>query len=146
MSLIVVASALLFRNVAVPFAQVMGHYQVVLTLLLGSLPRAWFGADAATRLSARALHRVMAVLLIVMALVLVMSPARAGIDHSMLSGTAQTVAGLGSGLVIGVVTVVLGVAGGRVAYPHAGLVVRTRDQARWQSADNAGCVCPLQPR
>jgi uncharacterized membrane protein YfcA len=57
MSLIVVASALVFRSTAVPLEAVLSHFPIVLTLLAGSVLGAWLGADAATRLSTRALYR-----------------------------------------------------------------------------------------
>jgi uncharacterized protein len=58
MSLIVVASALLFRTKAVPFDEVLAHWSVVVNLLAGSLLGAWLGADWATRITSQSLHRV----------------------------------------------------------------------------------------
>ena len=64
LSLIVVASALVFRSRAVPLQAVLDHASIVGTLLTGSLIGAWLGADLATRLNGRSLHRVIAVLLV----------------------------------------------------------------------------------
>ena len=61
-SLVVVASALLFRGAVVPFADVLAHWPILLNLLAGSLVGAWLGADLATRLSTEALYRVIALL------------------------------------------------------------------------------------
>ena len=44
MSLVVVAAALPARASVVPFAQVGSHWQVIVTLLSGSLLGAWWGA------------------------------------------------------------------------------------------------------
>jgi uncharacterized membrane protein YfcA len=63
MSLIVVAAALPLRTGSVPFSSVLSRWDVVLTLLSGSLAGAWFGASWATRLQSRILYRVIAVLL-----------------------------------------------------------------------------------
>lgn len=44
MSLIVVATALVFRTRAIPFQAIGAHWPIVLNLLAGSLIGAWFGA------------------------------------------------------------------------------------------------------
>lgn len=117
MSLIVVASALIFRSAAVPFDAVLSHLPIVLTLLLGSMVGAWLGADVATRLSTRVLYRVIALLLLAIAVVLMLAHEPSGTGHPLLSGVAQTVAGIGAGFVIGVVAALLGVAGGELLVP-----------------------------
>ena len=69
-SLVVVASALPFRTVAVPFSSVLHRYDVLITLLSGSIVGAWLGAGWAIRLRSQRLYRVIAVLLIGIAAVL----------------------------------------------------------------------------
>lgn len=116
-SLIVVAAALLFRSRTVPFAEVISHAPIVVTLLGGSLLGAWFGADLATRLSHKALYRVIAVLLLGIALLLLLAHEPSTAGEPLLSGTVQTAAGVASGFVIGVVASFLGVAGGELLIP-----------------------------
>src|SRR5580700_12116950 len=70
MSLVVVASALPFRAATVPFTQVGAHWAIIVNLLAGSLIGAWCGASWATRLASHTLYRVIAVLLVVIAVVL----------------------------------------------------------------------------
>lgn len=70
MSLIVVATALIFRTRTVPLDDLAAHWTVVVNLLGGSLIGAWFGAGWATRLKSASLYRVIAILLVVIALVL----------------------------------------------------------------------------
>lgn len=72
MSLVVVASALPFRAAAVPFASVAANWPIIVNLLAGSLLGAWFGAGWATRLASQTLYRVIAVLLLGIAVVLVL--------------------------------------------------------------------------
>src|SRR5688572_9007674 len=45
-SLIVVASALVFRTKSVPIPELLAHAEVVVNLLLGSLLGAWLGAGS----------------------------------------------------------------------------------------------------
>jgi uncharacterized protein len=71
MSLIVVVTALPARLAAVPFDTVTGYWFVIVNLLAGSLIGAWSGATWATRMrSAATLYRVLAVLLVLIAVAL----------------------------------------------------------------------------
>lgn len=115
-SLIVVASALAFRSMAVPYTAIFEHWSIVATLLSGSLMGAWFGADLATRLKAETLYRAIAVLLVGIAIVLltVHDPVA---QEAWLTGTWQLIIGIASGFAIGVVASFLGVAGGELLIP-----------------------------
>ena len=116
MSLIVVASALPFRAAAVPFASVAAHWSVIVNLLAGSLLGAWFGAGWATKLASQTLYRVIAIMLLLIAVVLVLGHDRAT-SGAVLTGAAQMVAGVVAGFVIGIVAALLGVAGGELLIP-----------------------------
>lgn len=115
-SLIVVISSLFFRGFAVPFGEVVQHWPVVATLLCGSLLGAWVGADFATRISTRTLYKVIAALLLAIAVVL-WTAHDAAVTEPLLSGAAQSIAGVIAGFVIGVVASFLGVAGGELLIP-----------------------------
>lgn len=116
MSLVVVASALPFRAATVPFASIAAHWPIVLNLLAGSLLGAWIGAGWATKLKSETLYKVIALLLVVIAVVLVFGhDATAG--HPVLTGTARLIAGVVAGFGIGVVASLLGVAGGELLIP-----------------------------
>ncbi|MFB9981545.1 sulfite exporter TauE/SafE family protein [Mesorhizobium kowhaii] len=116
MSLVVVATALPFRAGSVPFSAIAANWPIVVNLLAGSLIGAWFGAGWATRLKSETLYKVIAVLLIVIAVVLVVGhDAAAG--QPVLVGTAQLVAGVIAGFIIGIVASLLGVAGGELLIP-----------------------------
>jgi uncharacterized membrane protein YfcA len=116
MSLVVVGSALPFRAATVPFASITAHWPIIVNLLAGSLLGAWFGAGWATRLASQTLYRVIAVLLLGIAVVLVIGHDTAA-TSAMLSGAAQMAAGVAAGCVIGVVAALLGVAGGELLIP-----------------------------
>jgi uncharacterized protein len=116
MSLIVVASALPFRATAVPFASVLAHWPVIVNLLAGSLFGAWFGAGWTTKLASQTLYRVIAIMLVLIAVILVLGHDRAT-STAVLIGLAQMVAGVAAGFVIGIVAALLGVAGGELLIP-----------------------------
>ena len=117
MSLSVVASALPFRAATVPCAAVAAHWPIIVNLLTGSLLGAWFGAGWATRLASQTLYRVIAVLLLGIAVVLVLGHDTGPASGAMLTGAAQMIAGVGAGFVIGIVAALLGVAGGELLIP-----------------------------
>jgi len=116
MSLIVVASALPFRAATVPFATVGAHWAIIVNLLAGSLPGAWFGAGWATKLASHTLYHVIAIMLVVIAVVLLAGHG-ATASGAALTGMAQSVAGVVAGFVIGIVAALLGVAGGELLIP-----------------------------
>jgi uncharacterized membrane protein YfcA len=117
MSLVVVASALPFRAGAVPFGAIADHWIIVVNLLAGSLLGAWLGAGWATRLESRTLYRVIALLLLGIAVVLLFGHDASESGAQLLGGAAQMVAGVAAGFVIGVVASLLGVAGGELLIP-----------------------------
>lgn len=116
-SLVVVASALVFRAHAVPLDVLMSHWPIALNLLLGSLAGAWWGASWATRALPRTLHRWMAVLLVTMAAALLLNHALPVGATTGLEGSARWIAGVMTGFGIGVVGSLLGVAGGELLIP-----------------------------
>lgn len=116
MSLIVVAFALPFRASAVPLAAIAASWPVIVNLLAGSLLGAWFGAGWATRLSARALYRIIAVLLVLIAIALMFGH-DATRTSAVLTGLPLAAAGVVAGFAIGIVASLLGVAGGELLIP-----------------------------
>ena len=116
MSLVVVITALPFRAKTVPFEALAAHWAIIANLLAGSLLGAWFGAGWATRLRSGTLYRVIAILLVVIAIVL-MTGHGVTSGAPLLSGTPQLVAGVIAGFGIGVVAALLGVAGGELLIP-----------------------------
>ena len=116
MSLLVVATALPARLVAVPYADLAPHWPVVLDLLVGSVVGAWLGASWATRMTGSTLHRVLAALLVLIAAALVGT-------HTGTLGTLELpelqryALGVLAGLAIGAVAALMGVAGGELLIP-----------------------------
>jgi uncharacterized protein len=116
MSIIVVATALVFRTRTVPFEAVAMHWPIILNLLAGSLIGAWFGAGWAVRAKSETLYKAIAVLLVVIAAVLLCGHG-SNAGQPFLTGTVQLIAGIMAGLAIGIVASLLGVAGGELLIP-----------------------------
>jgi uncharacterized membrane protein YfcA len=116
-SLVVVAAAFPLRSGTVPFSSVLSRWDVILTLLSGSLAGAWFGAGWVIRLQSRTLCRVIAVLLVGIAAALLWGHRLAAGHSASLDGFALALAGALTGVGIGVVAAVLGVAGGELLIP-----------------------------
>lgn len=115
-SLVVVISALVFRSNAVPVDELLEHWRIAVNLLSGSLIGAWFGASWATRMKSRTLYQTLAVMLVLIAAVLIFGH-QTEVDHPLLTGTAQAIAGVAAGFGIGVVAAIMGVAGGELLIP-----------------------------
>jgi uncharacterized membrane protein YfcA len=124
-SLVVVASALLFRSHAVPTADLLAHWPIAANLLAGSLAGAWCGATWATRAQPQTLHRWMAVLLLAIAIALLLNHGLPANGAPRLDGPARWVAGTAAGFSIGVVASLLGVAGGELLIPTIVLLFGT---------------------
>lgn len=116
MSLVVVATALPFRAGSVPFAEVAAHWPVIVNLLTGSLLGAWFGAGWATRLKSETLYKVIAILLVLIAIALVFGHDFRS-SEALLTGASQLIAGVIAGFLIGIVASLMGVAGGELLIP-----------------------------
>lgn len=116
MSLIVVLVAIPSRLLAVPLADVASEWTVVINLLVGSLVGAWIGASWATRMRAATLYRVLAILLVGIAVVFAAEHVGA-LPPVSLPPIAQAIVGVAAGFGIGVVAAIMGVAGGELLIP-----------------------------
>lgn len=117
MSLVVVASAILFRSEVVPFAELWQYNEIVFTLLAGSLVGAWLGADWVTKLANQTLYKLIAILLVAMAGLLIWGHTFSEQMDWQLSFAQRLVFGVSAGFAIGVVASVMGVAGGELLIP-----------------------------
>lgn len=116
MSLLVVATALPARLIAVPLDQITPHWPIIVNLLTGSLLGAYLGATWATRMRSRTLYRVLAGLLILIAAAL-LATHLGHVQPAGLEGPLQMLAGVLAGAGIGVVAALMGVAGGELLIP-----------------------------
>lgn len=120
MSLVVVASALVFRARSISLDQLTPHLNIALNLLAGSLIGAWWAAGHAITMSRRWLDRIIMVLLAGLSLVMLSEAwfgLHAGAAPLFHAGAVQLMVGLVAGFGIGVVAALLGVAGGELLIP-----------------------------
>lgn len=116
MSLIVVLTALPARMLSVPYSDLAPEWHIVLNLLAGSLIGAWVGATWATKMRSATLYRMLAVLLVMIAVVL--TATHFGTIETLDLPTGLRVAvGVIAGLLIGIVAALMGVAGGELLIP-----------------------------
>jgi uncharacterized protein len=120
-SLAVVASALPFRAATVPLYEVGAHWPIIVNLLAGSFVGAWVGAEWATRLKSETLYHIIATLLVVIAGVLLFAH-DVGARAPLFTGWVLVIAGVSFGFVIGIISSLLGVAGGEFLIPTIVLV------------------------
>lgn len=116
-SLIVVATALIFRTSSVPLELLASSWTVVVNLLAGSLLGAWLGASWATRMHSSTLYKLIALLLAAIAVVLALGHVSSEIHVPILQGWRLWIVGVCAGLAIGIIASLLGVAGGELLIP-----------------------------
>lgn len=116
MSLVVVIVAIPSRLLTVPLSDLSSHLNVVVNLLAGSLLGAWLGASWATRMRAATLSRVLAALLVGIAVVFAAEHTGA-IPVVDLPLVVEAGAGVLAGFGIGLVAAIMGVAGGELLIP-----------------------------
>ncbi len=118
-SFVVLAAAFPFRAAAAPLAEIVPHLPAVLGMLAGAMSAAWIGAGWLRRAPDRLLGRLILILLVALGLILiaqglfVAEPTRLvgeGLGPTLLVAAA-------CGVVIGLVSSLLGVAGGELIIP-----------------------------
>lgn len=120
MSLTVVAVALIFRTKSISLDQLMGHLDIVVNLLAGSLIGAWWAAGKAIKMSRIWLDRIILTLLVLLSFVMLSEawmPLHNISGGLFQPGIATIIAGAISGFFIGIVAALLGVAGGELLIP-----------------------------
>ncbi len=118
-SLATVASAAIARSGLAPAPGLAGHLPEIAVLAAGSTAAAYFGAGLLARLDPAALTRLIAALLLGIALLLVVEVAAGSALHLGLApgGTMRPALGAAAGAAIGLASSLLGVAGGELIIP-----------------------------
>ncbi|MFN3663799.1 TSUP family transporter [Yoonia sp.] len=118
-SFIVLAAAFPFRAAAVPMAEIVPHLPAVLGMLAGAMSAAWVGAGWLRKTSDKLLGRLILILLVVLGLVLIAEGVFVVDPYRLVGeGLVPTVlVAAACGVLIGLVSSLLGVAGGELIIP-----------------------------
>lgn len=118
-SFIVLAAALPFRATSVPLAEIAPHLPAVMGMLAGSMSAAWVGSGWLRRASDELLGQLILILLVALGLILIVEGLFVA-DPTRLVGEgvfATVLVAAACGVVIGLVSSLLGVAGGELIIP-----------------------------
>lgn len=116
-SLITVIFSLIFRTRLGNLDLITANIGIVVNLLAGSLVGAFVGVNFATKISERALNRVVVVFLLTLSLILIGHQFIFGLDAIQLPTLLRVALGFLAGIAIGVFSSMLGVAGGEMIIP-----------------------------
>jgi uncharacterized membrane protein YfcA len=135
MSLVTLAASAIARFGFASFPDLAAHVPEIIALTVFAVAAAWFGAGLLARIDAQSLTRLIAVLLAAVGLLLLVEALAGEALHlgAAPGGWWRPVAGAFAGVVIGLVSSLLGVAGGELIIPTLifgfGLDIRTAGTA-----------------
>ncbi|MFZ2889861.1 sulfite exporter TauE/SafE family protein [Sulfuricurvum sp.] len=118
-SWVTVISSLIFRWES--WSAVEPYLPIILTLLSGSLIGASIGASLASKIDEKRLDRIVAILLGILALVMI-TETLIHFDPLRLNLISMTLLGFSAGIIIGLFSSMLGVAGGELIIPTIALL------------------------
>jgi uncharacterized protein len=121
-SLVTVTFSFLFRSSVVGLENVTANWSVIINILAGSLIGSYIGVHYATRINERTLNRVVVVFLLLLSLVLLGHHFIFSLGSFQLPSLAKISIGFLAGVVIGIFSSMLGVAGGELIIPTIILV------------------------
>lgn len=121
-SLVTVSVSFVFRAGVVPLHNVMAQWAVVINIAVGSLCGAALGVRIATRVNERLLTRMVVVLLVLLSAVLMGHHYVSDCECLHVPVGLRMPLGLCAGVLIGIVSSMLGVAGGELIIPTLILV------------------------
>lgn len=116
-SLVTVTFSFIFRSGIVGLDHVAANWAVILNILAGSLIGSYVGVHYATRINERALNRIVVVFLIFLSVVLIGHHLIFSLGSMPLPILVKISFGFLAGIVIGIFSSMLGVAGGELIIP-----------------------------
>lgn len=116
-SLITVTFSFIFRSAVVGLENVAANWAAIVNIMAGSLIGSYIGVYYTTRINERVLNRLVVVFLIFLSIVLIGHNLVFGIESLQLSSLSRISFGFIAGIVIGIFSSMLGVAGGELIIP-----------------------------
>lgn len=121
-SLVTVTSSFIFRSGVIGLENVAANWIVIINILAGSLIGSYVGVHYATRIKEQALNRIVVVFLIFLSIVLIGHNFIFSLGILQLPSLVKISIGFIAGIVIGIFSSMLGVAGGELIIPTIILV------------------------
>lgn len=118
-SLVTVASSLLFRNRSIPLDEITRYLPIIFAMISGSIPAAYLSAAITQKISTAQLRRIIFVILLIIGLLLMVESFLHPNGIRLLPSDlpVELTSGLLFGMLIGVFSSTLGVAGGELIIP-----------------------------
>ncbi len=115
-SLATVFFSFIFRSTSIPMSLIGQNAHVILNLLSGSLIGALIGVKLATKLDAHKLDIIVFIFLLFLGVFMIIHT-QVHLGHLYVSLIIRSIAGLCAGMVIGIFSSMLGIAGGELLIP-----------------------------
>jgi uncharacterized membrane protein YfcA len=116
-SLVTVTCSFVFRSGIIGIENVVANFAVIINILAGSLIGSYIGVHYATRVNERLLNRVVVVFLVFLSVVLIGHNFIFSFGSLQLPSLLRISLGFVAGIVIGIFSSMLGVAGGELIIP-----------------------------
>ncbi len=116
-SLVTVTFSLTFRSLITGFSHVTNNLPIIFNILVGSLFGSYIGVNYATRINERSLNVVVIIFLIIISFILMGHELIFSIRTWQLPSLLKIITALVAGIIIGVFSSLLGVAGGELIIP-----------------------------
>ncbi len=121
-SMVTVLFSFIFRTGLTHLDVIGAHWGIIINILAGSLIGAYLGVNFATKINERLLIRIVVIFLLLLSVVLMGHDVLASMHGAGLARPAQIAVGFAAGIVIGIFSSMLGVAGGELIIPTIILV------------------------
>ncbi|MCS7286912.1 MAG: sulfite exporter TauE/SafE family protein [Anaerolineae bacterium] len=121
-SLVTVVFSFIFRASFTRFSHISANFYIILNVLTGSLLGAYIGVNFATKLNEQILTRVVVAFLLVLSFLLISHAFIASLPGLQLPLSLRILLGFTAGIVIGIFSSMLGVAGGEIIIPTVMIV------------------------
>lgn len=116
-SLVTVTFSLIFRSGIIGFSNVTNNLPIIFNILAGSLLGSYIGVNYATRINERALNKLVVIFLIIISFILIGHELIFSMQSWQLPSLLKIITALIAGIVIGIFSSLLGVAGGELIIP-----------------------------
>ncbi|MFB2838877.1 sulfite exporter TauE/SafE family protein [Floridanema evergladense] len=116
-SLVTVTFSFIFRSGVIGLSNIFSNLPIIVNILAGSLIGSYLGVQYTTRINERALNRIVVIFLIVISFILIGHELIFSVQSWQLSSLVKIITSFLAGIVIGVFSSMLGVAGGELIIP-----------------------------